>query len=30
MKRTKRIWALMLTLLMTLCLLNGAAFAEGE
>lgn len=30
MKRTKRIWALMLTLLMTLCLQNGAAFAEGE
>jgi TQXA domain-containing protein len=30
MKRTKRIWALMLTLLMTLCLLPGAAFAEGE
>lgn len=30
MKRTKRIWALMLTLLMTLCLLNGAAFAEVE
>lgn len=30
MKRTKRIWALMLTLLMALCLLNGAAFAEGE
>ena len=30
MKRTKRIWALMLTLLMTLCLLSGAAFAEGE
>ena len=30
MKRTKRIWALMLTLLMTLCLLNAAAFAEGE
>lgn len=30
MKRTKRIWALMLTLLMTLCLLPGAAMAEGE
>ena len=30
MKRTKRIWALMLTLLMTLCLLSGAALAEGE
>ena len=30
MKRTKRIWALMLTLLTALCLLNGAAFAEGE
>lgn len=30
MKRTKRIWALMLTLLMALCLLSGAAFAEGE
>lgn len=30
MKRTKRIWALMLTLLMTLCLLPGAALAEGE
>ena len=30
MKRTKRIWALMLTLLTTLCLLPGAAMAEGE
>ena len=30
MKRTKRIWALMLTLLTALCLLPGAAFAEGE
>ena len=30
MKRTKRIWALMLTLLMTLCLMPGAAMAEGE
>lgn len=30
MKRTKRIWALMLALLATLCLLPGAAFAEGE
>ena len=30
MKRTKRIWARMLTLLMTLCLLPGAAMAEGE
>ena len=30
MKRTKRIWALMLTLLTALCLLNGAAMAEGE
>lgn len=30
MKRTKRIWALMLMLLMTLCLLPGAAMAEGE
>lgn len=28
MKRTKRIWAA--TLIMALCLLNGAAFAEGE
>ena len=28
MKRTKRIWAA--TLVMALCLLNGAAFAEGE
>ena len=28
MKRTKRIWAA--TLIMVLCLLNGAAFAEGE
>lgn len=30
MKRTKRIWALMLTLLTALCLLSGAALAEGE
>lgn len=30
MKRTKRIWALMLTLLTALCLLPGAAMAEGE
>lgn len=30
MKRTKRIWALMLALLATLCLLPGAAMAEGE
>lgn len=30
MKRTKRIWALMLTLLTTLCLQPGAAMAEGE
>lgn len=30
MKRTKRIWALMLTLLTTLCLLPGAAMAERE
>ena len=30
MKRTKRIWALMLALLTVLCLLPGAAFAEGE
>ena len=30
MKRTKRIWALILALLATLCLLPGAAFAEGE
>ena len=28
MKRTKRIWALMLTLRTALCLLPGAAFAE--
>ena len=30
MKRTKRIWALILALLATLCLLPGAAMAEGE
>ncbi len=30
MKRTKRIWALMLTLLTALCLLSGVALAEGE
>ena len=30
MKRTKRIWALILALLATLCLLPGAAIAEGE
>ena len=30
MKRTKRIWALILTLLATLCLLPDAAMAEGE
>lgn len=30
MKRTKRIWALMLALLATLCLLPDAAMAEGE
>ena len=30
MKRTKKIWALMLALLATLCLLPGAAMAEGE
>lgn len=30
MKRTKRIWALMFALLATLCLLPGAAMAEGE
>ena len=30
MKRTKRIWALMLALLTALCLLPGAAMAEGE
>ena len=30
MKRTKRIWALILALLATLCLLPDAAMAEGE
>ena len=30
MKRTKRIWALILALLTALCLLPGAAMAEGE
>ena len=30
MKRTKRIWALMLALLTVLCLLPGAALAEAE
>ena len=30
MKRTKRIWVLILALLATLCLLPGAAMAEGE
>ncbi len=30
MKRTKRLWALLLALAAALCLLPGAAFAEGE